>query len=271
MKKSRIPSIYMAVLLIIMYLPMVFVVIYSFNENKLSTSWTGFSLKWYHMLLEDEMLQEGLKNSLILGGLSCFGAAVIGTLGAIGMQKMKHKSKNIVAYVATLPIMIPEIILGMVFMTFFALLGLKFGMLTLVVAHTAFCIPYIFLQVKARLVGMDKSLEEAARDLGAGPVRVFFDITLPLIMPALCSGAILAFAMSLDDVIISIFVTGAETNTLPVMIYTQMKLGVTPEINALCTIMLGITLLLVMVSNIIGNRGKKKIRKEKEIQNGGIL
>lgn len=254
MKKSKIPAIYISILLIIMYLPMVFVMVYSFNENKLSTSWTGFSLKWYRMLLEDENLLEGLKNSLILGGLSCLGATVIGTLGALGMQKIRHKSKSIVEYISTLPIMIPEIILGMVFMTFFALMGLKFGMLTLVIAHTAFCIPYLFLQVKARLVGMDPALEEAARDLGAGPFRVFWDITLPLILPAICSGAILAFAMSLDDVVISIFVTGATTNTLPIIIYTQMKLGVTPEINALCTIMLGVTLLLVMVSNLVGRK-----------------
>lgn len=254
MKKSKIPAIYISILLIIMYLPMVFVMVYSFNENKLSTSWTGFSLKWYRMLLEDENLLEGLKNSLILGGLSCLGATVIGTLGALGMQKIRHKSKRVVEYISTLPIMIPEIILGMVFMTFFALMGLKFGMLTLVIAHTAFCIPYLFLQVKARLVGMDPSLEEAARDLGAGPFRVFWDITLPLILPAICSGAILAFAMSLDDVVISIFVTGATTNTLPIIIYTQMKLGVTPEINALCTIMLGVTLLLVVVSNLVGRK-----------------
>lgn len=254
MKKSKIPAIYISILLIIMYLPMVFVMVYSFNENKLSTSWTGFSLKWYRMLLEDENLLEGLKNSLILGGLSCLGATIIGTLGALGMQKIRHKSKRAVEYISALPIMIPEIILGMVFMTFFALMGLKFGMLTLVIAHTAFCIPYLFLQVKARLVGMDQSLEEAARDLGAGPFRVFWDITLPLILPAVCSGAILAFAMSLDDVVISIFVTGATTNTLPIIIYTQMKLGVTPEINALCTIMLGVTLLLVVVSNLVGRK-----------------
>jgi spermidine/putrescine transport system permease protein len=237
-----------------MYLPMLFVMIYSFNENKLSTSWTGFSLKWYEMLVQDKVLLEGLKNSFILTVLSCLGASVIGTLGALGMQKMKSKSKEVVEQIATLPIMIPEIILGMVFMTFYELLGMKFGMLTLVIAHTTFCVPYIFLQVKARLVGMDKSLEEAARDLGAGPVCVFFDITLPLILPAICSGGILAFAMSLDDVVISIFVTGATTNTLPIIVYTQMKLGVTPEINALCTIMPGVTLILVMISNRIGKK-----------------
>lgn len=257
MKKSKLPSIYMGILLVIMYLPMMIIMIYSFNENKLSTSWTGFSLKWYQILFQDKILLEGIKNSLILAMLSCLGASIIGTLGAIGMQKIKNKSKHVIEQVAMLPIMIPEIILGMVFMTFFALLGLKFGMLTLVIAHTTFCVPYLFLQVKARLVGMDKSLEEAARDLGASPVRVFFDITLPYIMPAICSGAILAFAMSLDDVVISIFVTGAQINTLPVIIYTQMKLGVTPEINALCTIMLGVTLILVSVSNMIGRKNNK--------------
>ena len=159
-------------------------------------------------------------------------------------------------YISTLPMMTPEIILGMVFLAFFALLGLPFGMTTLVIGHTAFCIPYVFMQVKARLVGMDKSYEEAARDLGAGPVRVFFDITL--IMPAIMSGMLLSFAMSLDDVIISVFVTGVNTNTLPIIIYTQLKTGVTPKINALCTLMFFATLVLVFLSSAIGRIGNKK-------------
>ena len=142
------------------------------------------------------------------------------------------------AHFSTIPIMIPEIILGMVFMVFFSFLGLPFGMVTLVLAHTAFCIPYVFTMVRSRLIGMDLSLEEAARDLGAGEITVFFTITLPLIAPAILSGMLLSFAMSFDDVVISIFVTGATTNTLPVKIYTQMKTGVSPEVNALSVVML---------------------------------
>lgn len=160
-------------------------------------------------------------------------------------------------YLSTIPIMVPEIILGMVFMAFFALLGLPFGMTTLVIAHTAFCIPYVFMMVKARLVGIDKSLEEAARDLGASPSRIFFDITMPLIMPAVASGCLLAFAMSFDDVVISIFVNGPKLSTLPIKVYTQLKTGVTPEINALCTIILVVVILILLLSSLFEKRKKK--------------
>ena len=141
---------------------------------------------------------------------------------------------------------------------FFSLLGLPFGMTTLVIAHTAFSIPYVFMLVKARLVGMDQSLLEAAQDLGAAPARVFFDITLPLVAPAIASGMLLAFAMSMDDVIISVFVTGVGTNTLPVKIYSQLKTGVTPEINALCTLLFVATLLLCGLAALLGRAPKKR-------------
>ena len=129
-------------------------------------------------------------------------------------------------------------------------------MTTLVIAHTAFCIPYVFMMVKARLVGIDKSLEEAARDLGASPVRIFWDITLPLIMPAVASGCLLAFAMSFDDVVISIFVTGPRTSTLPIKVYTQLKTGVTPEINALCTVILVVVVLVLLISSLFRRKSK---------------
>ena len=173
------------------------------------------------------------------------------------MSKVNFPFKGVVEYVSTLPMMIPEIIMGMVSMVFFSLIGIPFGMGTLVIAHTAFCIPYVFMLVKARLVGMDKSLPEAAQDLGASPVRVFFDVTLPLVAPAIASGMLLAFAMSMDDVIISVFVTGVDTNTLPVKIYSQLKTGVTPEINALCTLLFLATLLLCGLAALVGRTPKK--------------
>ena len=236
--RTKLPNIYIGVVTAVLYLPIVLVIIYSFNESKISSVWGGFSLKWYETLFRDAAMFEALGNSIVLALCASLGAAVIGTLGAYGFTKVQLRTKSAVEYVSMLPIMIPEIILGMVFMTFFALIGLPFGMTTLILAHTVFCIPYIYMLVKARLVGMDKSLAEAARDLGAGEVRVFFDITLPLLVPAILSGMLLSFAMSLDDVIISIFVTGVNVNTLPIKVYTQIKTGVTPEINALSTLML---------------------------------
>ena len=222
---------------------------------------TGFSLKWYQELFSDSAMIEALGNSLSLGVVSCFVSAVIGTLGAVGLSRIHWKTKGILEYISILPLMIPEIILGMVLMAFFYMMNLPFGMLTLLIGHTVFCVPYILMEVKARLAGMDPSLEEAARDLGAGPFRAFWDIILTLIMPAVMSGSLLAFAMSMDDVVISIFINGPRLSTLPIKVYTQIKTGVTPEVNALCTIMLAVTLLILLVYTAIGKftgRNQKK-------------
>ena len=198
-------------------------------------------------------------NSLILGVASCAVSAVIGTLGAVGLSRIHWKTKGALEYISILPLMIPEIILGMVLMAFFYMLNLPFGMLTLLIGHTVFCVPYILMEVKARLVGMDPSLEEAARDLGATSLRAFRDITLPLIMPAVASGSLLAFAMSMDDVVISIFINGPRLSTLPIKVYTQIKTGVTPEINALCTIMLAFTAGILLVYSLV-----KKLRRRSQ-------
>lgn len=257
---------YVAVLTILTYVPILLTVIYSFNESKLTTVWDGFSLKWYQVLFRDSDMWEALRNSLFLAGTSCFFAVIIGTTGALGMYKKQRKTDRVIAGLSLFPIMIPEIILGMVFLAVFSFMNLPMGMLTLIIAHTTFCVPYVYSMVKARLVGMDKTYAEAALDLGAAPIRVFFDITLPLILPAILSGAMLAFAMSFDDVVISIFVTGPGVNTLPIKIYTKIKTGITPEINALATIMLLITAILFFVAAFInkinvtesGKGGKKR-------------
>lgn len=265
MKKQRIKfsSVYLALILFLTYVPILLTVIYSFNASKLTSVWEGFSLKWYQELFRDRDLREALINSLILALSSCSAATIIGTMGALGMKKVPLKTNGLIEAVSTMPMMIPEIILGIVFMAAFSLVGLPFGMTTLIIAHTAFCIPYIFMMVRARLEGMDQSIEDAARDLGAGPFRLFWDITLPMILPAVLSGMLLAFAMSFDDVIISLFVTGPRVNTLPVKIYTKLKTGVTPEINALATIMLAVLVLALLLSNFIS--GRKRHRKVRDI------
>jgi len=264
-KYVKLSNVFLLVITIFLYLPIVLLIIYSFNESKISSVWAGFSLKWYEILFRDDAMFDALFNSIFLAFCASTLAAIIGTLGAVGFTKIKPKSKGLIEYLSTLPIMIPEIILGMVFMVFFSLVGMPFGMTTLILAHTAFCIPYNYMLVNARLVGMDKSLGEAARDLGASEFRVFFDITLPHLIPAILSGMLLSFAMSFDDVIISLFVTGVNVNTLPIKIYTQIKTGVTPEINALCTIILGITLLLLFISSILNRSHANKGLNDKVI------
>ena len=246
-KNSKLSRFYLGLIFVLMYLPIAVVI--------------GFSLKWSQEHFSDSAMIEALGNSLFLGVVSCFVSAVIGTLGAVGLSRIHWKTKGILEYISILPLMIPEIILGMVLMAFFYMMNLPFGMLTLLIGHTVFCVPYILMEVKARLAGMDPSLEEAARDLGAGPFRAFWDIILPLIMPAVMSGSLLAFAMSMDDVVISIFINGPRLSTLPIKVYTQIKTGVTPEVNALCTIMLAVTLLILLVYTAIGKftgRNQKK-------------
>ena len=254
--RTKLPNIYLGVMIALMYLPILLVIVYSFNESKISSVWDGFSLRWYKELFRDSAMFEALMNSIFLAFVSSFLAAIIGAFGAVGMAKVEYKSKGIVEYVSQLPMMIPEIVLGMVFLTYFSLLNLPFGMLTLIIAHTAFCIPYVYMQVKARLVGLSPSYVEAAKDLGASELRAFFDITLPLILPAILSGMLLSFAMSFDDVIISVFVTGVDVNTLPIKVYSQIKTGVTPKINALCTLMFIATVLVLIISNFVGKKGK---------------
>ena len=178
------------------------VVIYSFNSGRTIGSWQGFTTDWYSRLFSNALMADALKNSLVLAVVSSLLAGGIGTLGAIGLARSHLKLGGAVETLATLPMMIPELVLGMAYLSVFTAVGFKLGMGALVLTHTTFCIPYVFINVKSRLIGMDPSLSEAARDLGASPTRVLKDITLPLVFPAVLSGMMLSAAMSLDDVVI---------------------------------------------------------------------
>jgi len=259
MKKRSIGSLFFITLvLLIMYLPIIVVVVYSFNDNtaRIPIAFTGWTTDWYGRLFNGrsgfgEALWLSVRIALWSVGLSC----LIGTLGAIGMaqrmliQKRKPtKLDSAMESLVSLPIMIPEIILGLAFMVIFNALGIKGNDFRLILAHTTFCIPYVFMNVKSRLVGMDTALFDAARDLGADPILVLKDITLPLCKPAIFSGAFLALAMSLDDFVISFFVYGAGSGTLPIKIYSSVKAGVSPQVNALCTLIIGVIFIAVALS-----------------------
>ena len=247
-KVSKAAVVFLAVITVLNYLPIILTVVYSFNKSKLSSVWEGFSLDWYKMLLGDGDIKKALLNSIILAFLACVLALIIGVSAALAMRGKKLFFDDFISNFASLPIMIPEIILGMVFMAIFSYMNLPFGFVTMTIAHSSFCVPYIFLIVRARLMGMDLSLEEAARDLGASEFETFRDVTLPYILPGIASGLLLSFAMSFDDVVISIFTTGPSVNTLAIKIYTKMKTGITPEINALATVILVITVLVIFIS-----------------------
>jgi spermidine/putrescine transport system permease protein len=248
-KKPRIFPVYIGVILIIVYLPVLLVIIYSFNQSRLSSLWSGFSLRWYKELFLDSSMFEALGNSLVLGILASLCSGIIGTLGAAGMARRKlSKAGKTIEYLSILPVMTPEIILGIGFLAFFSFLAIPAGMTTLLIAHTSFCVPYVYLLVKARLAGLDRNYIEAARIMGASDIRAFYDITLPLVLPAVISGMLISFAMSFDDVIISVFTAGVHTNTLPMKIYSQIKTGVTPKTNAMCTLIFLLTVLLCLAS-----------------------
>lgn len=253
-KVSKAAVVFLAVITVLNYLPIILTIVYSFNKSKLSSVWKGFSLDWYKMLLRDGDIKKALLNSIILAFLACVLALIIGVSAALAMRGKKLFFDDFISNFASLPIMIPEIILGMVFMAIFSYMNLPFGFVTMTIAHASFCVPYVFLIVRARLMGMDLSLEEAARDLGASEFETFRDVTLPYILPGIVSGLLLSFAMSFDDVVISIFTTGPSVNTLAIKIYTKMKTGITPEINALATVILVITVLIIFIS--------EKTRKE---------
>lgn len=262
MKKHRrfrklIPNLYLIVILILLYLPTFVVVLYSFNEQKDGLVWTEFTTKWYKELWQNRQIIEAMKNSLIVAVSSCLIAAVIGTLGAVALARRKLKRDGILETVSSIPIMLPEIVLGLAFLVTFSLIGLERGLTALILAHSTFCIPYVLILVRTRLTGLDPSYEEAARDLGASPLRALFTIILPLIAPAILSGVFLAFAMSLDDFVISFFVSGAQSTTYPVYVYGRVKTSVPPTVNAMCTIMLGVTLIAVALSQLFKGKNDR--------------
>lgn len=281
-KRSAFAPIYLALVLLLMYLPILVVVLFSFNGNpsrNASVQWGGgLSLQWYEGLFSPEKgYLDALLTSLRIAGMSVAAAAVIGTLGAVGMVRRQLKSTlsaragnaalSFFELLSMLPIMIPEIILGIAFLALFSALRLPFGEMTLVLSHITFCIPYIYITVKSRLTTLDPALNEAARDLGASPAKAFLTVTMPLVMPAIISGSLLAFAMSMDDFVISFFVNGAQTTTLPLKVYSSVKVGVTPAVNALCTVMLGMAFLISATGQWVGSsaerRRKRQERREK--------
>jgi len=270
MKKKRfriIPNLYLMLVLLVLYLPTFIVVLYSFNAQKDGLVWDGFTTKWYTELWQNRQILEAMKNSLVVAFSSCLIAAVIGTLGAVALAKRKMKLDGLLETASSIPIMLPEIVLGLAFLVTFSLIGLDRGMLALILAHSTFCIPYVLILVRTRLSGLDPAYEEAARDLGASSSRALVTIILPLIAPAILSGVFLAFAMSLDDFIISFFVSGAESTTYPVYVYGRVKTSVPPTVNAMCTVMLGVTLIAVALSQLL--RGKND--RPNSNQQGGNL
>lgn len=242
--------LFVSAIIVFLYMPLIVVAVYSFNETKSTTLWSGFTFEWYIKLFKNKNILYSLWNSFLLAAISTAISVVIGTIGSIALNKLKTRINKFFSLTVYLPILTPEIILGIAFMQIFSMLDLRFGMLTLLLSHISFCVPFVLIIVSARLNTLSENLEDAARDLGANAWQTFWHITIPELLPGIISGAALAFVMSFDDVIVSLFMSGSTTTTLPVKVYSMMKVGISPEINALSTIIMVLTLICVILLNL---------------------
>ncbi len=254
MKTKSISRLYMGLIFLFLYAPLVVLITFSFNESKSRSVWTGFSLKWYAKLFADKEILRALLNTVVVAVVASILATIIGTLACFGILKMKKWSKKLVMSVNNLPIVNPEIVTGVSLMLLFVFAyntwGIfKPGIVTLILAHTTFCLPYVILSVLPKLRQINPHLYEAAQDLGCPPARAFVKVILPDIMPGVITGMIMAFTLSLDDFVISYFTSGT-TQTLPIAIYSMTRKIVSPEINALSTILFVVVLILLIVVNI---------------------
>lgn len=246
-KKKTLGIFYSLLMYTFLYIPIIVLIVFSFNQSKLNAVWTGFTLDWYKKLATNYSLLTALKNSLLIAFVSSIASVMIGTLTAIGLYRYNFKGKAVMDGLLYIPIVIPEIVLGIALLSFFKMLNMDMGMITLILAHITFSISFVVVVVRSRLEGFDRSIEEAAMDLGATPFQTFMKVTLPAIMPGVVAGGLLAFTLSLDDVIISFFVSGTSSTTLPMKIFAMVKFGVTPEINALSTVLIVLTVLVSLV------------------------
>lgn len=237
-----------------LYLPIVVLIIYSFNDNRFVSVWTGFSTRWYTEVFRDDAVRNALSVSLWLAVWSTIISTIIGTLTAIAMERFKFWGKVTYDAILYLPIIIPDIVMALSTLLFFVILGVALSRYTILIAHVAFNIAFVAIVVRARLADMEDTLEEAAADLGANPWQTFRRVTVPLLMPGIVAGALLAFTLSLDDFVITFFMAGPGSTTLPVLIFSKVRFGVTPEINAISTLMFLGSTLLVIVSLLIQRR-----------------
>ena len=229
-----------------LYVPLIIVVVYSFNDSRLNAEWVGFTLDWYRKLAGNDEMLTAAGNSLLIGFCASLIATVLGTMAGVAMHRYRLK---LLPVLVLAPIAIPEILMGVSLLIFFVLLNFTLGLVSVALAHIAFCIGFVAIVVRARLSGMDESLTEAARDCGASPWQAFRHVTLPLIMPGVIAGALMAFTLSIDDFVITFFTAGAGTVTLPLQIYSMIKIAVTPEVNAVSTLLMLLTLVLIVIAS----------------------
>ena len=264
MKKNKTSvsgSIYLVIMLIFLYAPIVLLILYSFNEGKSMSHWTGFSLKWYVELFKDRDMMQAVSVTISVAVLSALFATIIGTFAAIGIHSMKKKNRSIIMGITNLPVVNPDIVTGISLMLIFTFLNIPLGYTTLLLSHITFNIPYVILAVMPKLKQSSNALYEAALDLGASPFYALRRIVIPDIMPGIITGAILAFTLSLDDFVISFF-TRQKIQNISIIIYSMARTGIKPKINALSAIMFVVVLALLLLVNLRSNDNKKNNHKK---------
>jgi len=231
-----------------LYLPILLLILYSFNDSELNVVWQGFTLKWYTVLLEDRPLKEAMLNSLIIASWVTLISTLLGTLGAWLLYRYVFPARRAIDTLVFIPMVVPEVIMGISLRIFFASIGLSLGKLTIIIAHATFCFPFVMVAIQARLAGLDPALEEAAQDLGATPFQAFRKIIVPYLLPAIIAGALMSFTLSIDEYIVTVFVTGPGSQTFPIKVYGLAKKGLNPSLNAISTIFILATGLLTISS-----------------------
>lgn len=267
MRKRRwLSQTYLILVMIFLYAPIAVLIVFSFNDSKSRNTWAGFTLRWYQELFHDEVIMQSFGVMLIVAIVSSVVATVLGTLAAIGIVKMNKRLKSLVMTFTYLPMINPEIITGVSLMLLFIYLKMEFGLSTLILAHITFNVPYVILNVMPKLRQMDRSTYDAAMDLGCNPLQAFWKVVIPEIMPGITAGFLMALTFSMDDFVISYFVSGASIQTLPVAIYSMTRRRISPKINALSTIMFVIVCMTLILSNLYTSKKEKSLRKK---QGGG--
>lgn len=251
-----------------LYLPIVLLIVFSFNESRLVTVWGGFSTKWYVAMFQNQGLMDAAWVTARVAFISASVATVLGTMAALALTRYtRFRGRILFSGMVFAPLVMPEVITGLSLLLLFVSMGLDRGFLTVTLAHITFSMCFVAVVVQSRLVTFDRSLEEAAMDLGATPVKTFFQVTLPVILPAIVSGWMLAFTLSLDDLVIASFTSGPGATTLPMKIYSQVRLGVTPEINAVCTLLIAIVTVGVIAAAVVNKRREvQRLRDEHAAQ-----
>ena len=248
-----------------LYLPIVLLVVYSFNESRLVTVWAGFSTKWYGELFQNQGLLDAAWVTVRVAFLSASIATVLGTLAAVALVRYtRFNGRTLFTGMVYAPLVMPEVITGLSLLLLFVSINFARGFWTVTLAHITFSLCFVAVVVQSRLISFDRSLEEAAQDLGCPPFRAFMQITLPVILPAVVSGWMLAFTLSLDDLVIASFTSGPGATTLPMKIYSQVRLGVTPEINAVCTLLIGAVALGVIIASIANKSREVRRRRDEQ-------